>query len=702
MAALGPAEDGARRRRRAGRPAARRGRRRGGAARARRAGRARRRDAGRRSGVRARPREPAALAERCCARSASNGCASSPPRRSWRRSAGGRCSSTPATRSSTPRSPATGVSSPATGTKPSTAWRREPPSARPRMGEPSDLARAHPYIPNSAPAVRQEMLAAIGVERPTTCTRRSRSGCGSGGPLEIEPAVGSEVELRRRVEGMLDRNVSARDRSRSWAAAAGRTTSRPSSTRSSARGEFLTAYYGETYTDHGKLQAFFEYASMVGELVECDVVSQPTYDWGSAAASAILMAGRLTGRRARSCPRCSRPSGARSSRAPAARGWRRGRAVRPGHRGARPRRRSTPRSATTWPRLLRDTRLPRHARADAAAIAERAHAPARSPSWASTRSRSACSRRPPRYGADIVCGELQPLGIHMHYGGGTSASSPAPTTSASSPSTRRSWSARRRTVDGRVGLRRGALGPHVVRAARRGARLHRHDAVPVGDRRRRLPRAARARRDARAGHEDPAARPVRGGAPRRAPRRALARRSRRRSSRSSSSTSTARAGRSPRSTGALAAAGILGPLDLSRPSLSSAGALLCVTEVHTQADIDRLADALAAAIAGAGMPSATHLRAFHQAAGTSRSSRADEPGRARPPCPRPSPASLAAVGDGLVGDSAGAAPPTPPALPELSQPASCATSCASRRRRSARHRHRPRPGHLHDEVQPAR
>jgi glycine dehydrogenase subunit 1 len=25
---------------------------------------------------------------------------------------------------------------------------------------------------------------------------------------------------------------------------------------------------------------------------------------------------------------------------------------------------------------------------------------------------------PPRYGGDIVCGELQPLGIHMHYGGG--------------------------------------------------------------------------------------------------------------------------------------------------------------------------------------------------------------------------------------------------------------------------------------------
>ena len=48
------------------------------------------------------------------------------------------------------------------------------------------------------------------------------------------------------------------------------------------RGEFLTAYYGDTYGDHGKMQALFEYASMLGELVECDAVSQPTYDWGSA------------------------------------------------------------------------------------------------------------------------------------------------------------------------------------------------------------------------------------------------------------------------------------------------------------------------------------------------------------------------------------------------------------------------------------
>ena len=87
----------------------------------RRAGRDHHRHPGGRSGVRARAREPADLAARCCGQSASIGCTSSRPRRSSRRSAGGRCSSTRATRSSTRHSPATGASSPATGTKRSTA-----------------------------------------------------------------------------------------------------------------------------------------------------------------------------------------------------------------------------------------------------------------------------------------------------------------------------------------------------------------------------------------------------------------------------------------------------------------------------------------------------------------------------------------------------------------------------------------------------
>lgn len=62
------------------------------------------------------------------------------------------------------------------------------------------------------------------------------------------------------------------------------------------RAEFRTAYWGNQYTDHGKYQAFFEYASLLGELLEQDAVSLPSYDWGTAAAVALRMAARITGR----------------------------------------------------------------------------------------------------------------------------------------------------------------------------------------------------------------------------------------------------------------------------------------------------------------------------------------------------------------------------------------------------------------------
>jgi glycine dehydrogenase subunit 1 len=64
----------------------------------------------------------------------------------------------------------------------------------------------------------------------------------------------------------------------------------------SRRAEFLTAYAGLEYSDLGKYQSFFEFQSMIGELLEMDVVGVPTYDWGTAAGNAIRMASRITGR----------------------------------------------------------------------------------------------------------------------------------------------------------------------------------------------------------------------------------------------------------------------------------------------------------------------------------------------------------------------------------------------------------------------
>ena len=461
------------------------------------------------------------------------------------------------------------------------------------------LARAHPYIPNSAPRIRQEMLEAIGVESTDDLYAAIPERLRLGRLLEIEPAVGSELELRRRVEGMLDRNVSARDRISFLGGGCWPHYVPAVVDEIIGRSEFLTAYYGETYSDHGKLQAFFEFASMVGDLVECDVVSQPTYDWGSAAASAILMAGRLTGRTRALVPALLSPER---------------RSIIAGTCGARMTVEDVPCDAASGALdlaaldaalgddvacvYLENPAFLGTLEPDSAAIAERAHAHGALAVVGVDATSLGVLEAPPRYGADLVCGELQGLGIHMHYGGGTIgfiASADDERIVAEYPTF---LVGAGRTVDDEWGF--GEVRWDRMAYVQRGeaTRLHRHHAMPVGDRRGRPSRTARAGRDARARHDDHAAQPVRRASASASFRASARPRSRRRSSRSSSIDLDGTGRTVAEVNRALAAAGIHGPLDLSRTFAAlGQSALVCVTEVHTQEDIDRLADALAAAIA---------------------------------------------------------------------------------------------------------
>src|SRR4029453_5856723 len=73
------------------------------------------------------------------------------------------------------------------------------------------------------------------------------------------------------------------------------------------RTEFLTPVWGSPQSDHGRNQAWFEFNSQLGELLDMEVVQLPVYSWGCAAAHAIRMASRITGRHEVLLPRVSDP-----------------------------------------------------------------------------------------------------------------------------------------------------------------------------------------------------------------------------------------------------------------------------------------------------------------------------------------------------------------------------------------------------------
>ena len=73
------------------------------------------------------------------------------------------------------------------------------------------------------------------------------------------------------------------------------------------RYEFLTNVWGSPQSDFGRNQAWFEYASQLGELVGMEVVALPVYSWGCAAGHAIRMAARITGRHEVLVPRAVDP-----------------------------------------------------------------------------------------------------------------------------------------------------------------------------------------------------------------------------------------------------------------------------------------------------------------------------------------------------------------------------------------------------------
>lgn len=154
----------------------------------------------------------------------------------------------------------------------------------------------YPYIPNSEPRVKEQMLKEIGVKNIEELYEDIPENLRLKKELNLPKPYLSEYTLRRHVEETLSKNKTCQEYLNFLGAGCYQHYVPAICDEVNSRGEFLTAYAGEPYDDHGRFQALFEYASMMGELLEMDVVNVPTYDWSQAAATAIRMGCRVARR----------------------------------------------------------------------------------------------------------------------------------------------------------------------------------------------------------------------------------------------------------------------------------------------------------------------------------------------------------------------------------------------------------------------
>jgi glycine dehydrogenase subunit 1 len=155
---------------------------------------------------------------------------------------------------------------------------------------------AYPYIPNSTARAKEEMLRGIGVEDIDSLFSAIPPELKLNRPLNLPEPCLSEFELRKRVTKILDKNTSANERISFLGSGCYQHYVPAVCDEINSRNEFLTAYSGKAYEDHGRWQALFEYTSLMGELLNMDVVNLPTYDGLQAAATAMRMAANITRR----------------------------------------------------------------------------------------------------------------------------------------------------------------------------------------------------------------------------------------------------------------------------------------------------------------------------------------------------------------------------------------------------------------------
>ena len=284
--------------------------------------------------------------------------------------------------------------------------------------------RAHPWMANSAPGILDGMLAEIGAKSVKDVFEQIPEDHFRKTPLNLPPALTSEIELRRDLVSKLKKNASCEDNLSFLGAGVWQHHVPAIVDEIVGRTEFATNVWGSYQSDHGRNQAWFEFSSQLGALLNLDVVQLPVYSWGCAIGHAMRMAQRITGRSKVLVPQLSDPE--RLSVI---------------HTYCQPREMESAIEVVT---VAADPTSGRLDLADlkaklgddvaavyfenpaylgtietgAAEIAKLARAAGAETIVGVDPVSLGVMTAPGDYGADIVTGPVQPLGVHMHCGGG--------------------------------------------------------------------------------------------------------------------------------------------------------------------------------------------------------------------------------------------------------------------------------------------
>jgi glycine dehydrogenase subunit 1 len=154
----------------------------------------------------------------------------------------------------------------------------------------------HPYIPDSSPRTKGEMLHDLGVHSVEALFGDIPDSIRNDSALNL-PSTQSEMETKLRVEALLSRNLSTRDIVSFLGGGVWPHYVPAAVDEIVSRSEFLTSYTPyQPEISQGMLQALFEYQSMIAELMGLDFANSSLYDWATALGEAARMSSRVTGR----------------------------------------------------------------------------------------------------------------------------------------------------------------------------------------------------------------------------------------------------------------------------------------------------------------------------------------------------------------------------------------------------------------------